>query len=105
MALASASPATPPPAKQETIPPVAQPWRRNAPEVEDDVRAALPRLPARFTRREVCEVLGYDPDRGALYRVLQKLTMEGSLRVESRGEGQKGTVYRQTDGGDSPSPV
>jgi hypothetical protein len=71
--------------------------------VEDDVRAAFPRLPERFTRREVCEALGYEPDRGALYRVLQMLKTEALVRIESAGEGQRATVYRKTGGTHSPS--
>lgn len=91
------------PAKKKPSPPVERPRRRRAPEVDDDVREAFSRLPERFTRREVCEALGYEPDRGALYRTLGGLTQEGHLRVESIGGGRKGTVYRKTGGGDSPS--
>jgi DNA-binding PadR family transcriptional regulator len=49
-----------------------------------------------FTRRDICEALGYEPDRGSLYRVLQDLVREGSLRIKTTGTGQKPTTYRQT---------
>ena len=74
------------------------PRRRRAPEVDADVRAAFPRLPATFTRREVCEALGYEPDRAALYRVLTDLTREGAVHVENPGGGQRATAYRKTGG-------
>ena len=32
--------------------------------LEEQLRAALPRLPERLTRRGVCEAIGYEPDRG-----------------------------------------
>lgn len=70
--------------------------RRRAPEVDDDVRAAFASLPETFTRRDVCEALGYEPDRGALYQSLQLLTRSGALRVESPGRGQRATIYRKT---------
>lgn len=73
------------------------PRRRRAPEVDAGVRAALPRLPATFTRGDVCEALGYEPDRTALYRTLQNLTREGTIRVESPGGGQRAATYRKTD--------
>ena len=89
-------PATPAPATPEPVPPSAAPQRRSAPEVDADVRAVLVRLPETFTRRDVCEALGYEPDRGALYRTLQDLTHEGVVRVESPGAGQRATAYRKS---------
>ena len=68
-----------------------KPRRRRAPEVDDDIRAAFASLPEKFTRRDVCEALGYEPDRGALYQSLQLLTRSGALRVESPGRGQRAT--------------
>lgn len=94
----------PSPAKQETpppLPPPSRPRRRGPGELEYDVRVALQRLPEPFTRRDICGALGYEPDRGSLYRVLQDLVREGSLRVESTGTGQIPTVYRQTGAQDA----
>jgi hypothetical protein len=76
--------------------------RRGAAEVDDDVREGFGRLPERFTRGDVCEVLRYEPDRGALYRSLQQLVAAGSVRVESPGAGQRATVYSKIGGVDSP---
>jgi hypothetical protein len=94
--------APPPPPAQEPLRPVDKPRRRSAPEVDGDVREAFASLPEKFTRGDVCEALGYEPDRGALYRILQLLTQSGALRVESRGGGQRATTYRKT--GADPSP-
>ena len=96
--------APPPPPAQEPAPLPAPTPRRSAPEVDADVRAAFPRLPAAFTRRDVCAALGYEPDRGALYRTLQDLTRAGALRVEERGGGQRATTYRKTGADPSPAP-
>ena len=83
------------PAQQPLRPP-DKPPRKRAPEVDDDIRAAFARLPESFTRGDVCEILGYEPERGALYRSLQLLTRSGALRVESPGRGQRATIYRKT---------
>ena len=88
--------APPPPPAQEPLRPPDKPRRRSAPEVDDDVREAFASLPETFTRRDVCEALGYEPDRGALYRSLQLLTRSGDLRIETPGGGQRATIYRKT---------
>ncbi len=93
-----------PAAKQEAAPPPSKPRRRTIADLEVDVRAALPRLPETFTRRDVCSALGYEPDRGSLYRILQELVQKGSAGVESVGEGQKPTVYRKTGAQHTPEP-
>jgi hypothetical protein len=51
--------AAPGPAKP---PPPVQPRRRRASEVEADVYDAFERLPETFSRREVCDAVGYEPD-------------------------------------------
>lgn len=88
--------APPAPPAQEPLPPPEKPRRRTAPEVDADVHEAFASLPETFTRRDVCEALGYEPDRGALYRSLQLLTRSGDLRVETPGGGQRATIYRKT---------
>lgn len=102
-ALASAAPTAPPPARQEPQPQIERPRRRSAAEVEADVLAALPRLPQKFTRRDVCQLLGYEPERAALYRALQKLLAEGRIQLEDRGLGQRASIYAKTGGDDSPA--
>lgn len=91
----------PSPSREKTPAPPSPPRRRGAGELEGGIRAALPGLPETFTRREVAEALGYEPDRVSLYRILQDLVREGSLRVESTGTGQIPTTYRKTDAHDA----
>jgi hypothetical protein len=105
-ALVSPEPApAPSPAKQGAPPPPPSPPRgRTIAELEVDVRAALPQLPQKFTRRDIIEAIGYEPNRGSLFRVLQELVEKGSARVESTGTGQIPTVYRKTGAPDAPVP-
>ena len=77
--------------------------RRSASEVETDVGALFYKLPERFTRGDVCKVIGYEPDRGTLYRVLQDLVRRGYVVIEVEGGGNRATVYRKTDGPDTPA--
>lgn len=93
-----------PAAKKETPPPPRPPRRRTIAEVERDIREALPQLPETFTRRDVCRALGYEPDRGSLYRILQELVQKGSIGVQSVGEGQKPSVYRKAGALHTPEP-
>ena len=99
------APAVPAPATEPPLPPPIAPRRRTPGEVSDDVLAALPRLPELFTRGDVCEALGYEPDRAILYRILQELRQEGSIDVDSPGAGQRATVYRRIGASDSPEGV
>ncbi len=88
------------PAKQE----IPSPRRRSIGELERDVRAALPLLPEEFTRRDICDAVGYEPDRGSLFRILKELVQDGSTRVEFVGTGQIPTVYRKTGASHTPEP-
>ena len=83
-------------------PPTEQPRRRKGPEVEEDVYARFSELPESFTRRDVCRVLGYEPDRAVLHRVLKKLLEEELTYVELKADGQRAARYRKT--GVEPSP-
>ena len=79
--------------------------RQKAGELYHDVLAALPGLPEPFTQSNVCQAIGYAPDRGSLYRVLQELRIEGSLAIQSSGSGSQPTRYRKIQidtGGDEP---
>jgi hypothetical protein len=79
--------------------PAPSPPRRRTPgDLEHDLRETLPRLPEKFTRGDVREALGYEPDRGTLYRILQGLVRNGSLHIEDVGSGRRATVYRKTGG-------
>lgn len=95
------APATP----QPPLPPKSPPPRRRVPaEVNDDLLAALPRLPELFTRGDVCVAIGYQPDRAVLYRILQELREDGVIEQESAGSGQRASVYRWTGASHSPEP-
>jgi hypothetical protein len=73
--------------------------------VSNDVEAALPSLPETFTRGDVWDALGDEPDRALLYRILQDLRREGRIDLQSLGAGQRATVYRRIDPSDSPADV
>jgi hypothetical protein len=100
-ALPAGAVAAPPPAPAPPPPP-EQPQRRKGPEVEDDVGARFWELPEVFTRRDVCRVLGYEPDRAVLHRILKKLLRDGSTSVEFKGDGQRPAKYRKTGQEHSP---
>jgi len=100
-----AAPPTPPPATQEVPSAPRQPRHRSPSEVNDDVLAALPHLPETFTRGDVCKTLGYEPDRAILYRVLQDLVQKGRIYLETRGAGQRATIYCRTEPSDPPASV
>jgi len=84
--------APPPPAQPQ---PPAHASRRRAGELYNDVRDALAKLPEVFDRNDVCEQLGYEPDRGSLYRTLQELIEEGILAREAPGAGRAPARYRK----------
>jgi hypothetical protein len=76
--------------------------RHKAGELEAGVEAALASVPEVFDRNDVCRVLGYEPDRGSLYRTLQDLVNEGTLALQRRGSGKATTQYRKTRAGSPP---
>ena len=90
---APAPPVAPPPQPVAPAPPARR--RRQPGELYEEVVATLPRLPARFAFSDICQLLGYTPDRGSLYRVLQELKDLGSIAIHSRGTGTQPTRYRQ----------
>lgn len=80
--------------RQPAAPPApTRPSRRSLAQVYADVSAALPRLPELFDRNHVREAIGYEPDRVALFRVLNDLVAEKTLSVQVRGGGQRPTTY------------
>lgn len=89
-------PPPPPAAPAEPAPPRRR--RLRAGELKHDVAAALDRLPDLFVFSDVCEAIGYAPDRGSLHRVLQELKAEGHLALHGRGTGTQPTRYRKLAG-------
>lgn len=55
----------------------------------------LPRLPEVFDKNDVVRLLGWDPPRATLFRVLQNLVFKGLLTVEHYGAGRVSTTYRK----------
>lgn len=85
-----------PPAAPPAAPPPSQPRRRGAGELEGEVEEVLAELPEEFDRNDICRALGYEPDRGSLYRVLEELRKSGRISVQQFGSGRVPTRYRNT---------
>lgn len=83
-----------PPRDREVSRPPEKRVRRPPGELQAEVEAALAQLPESFDRNDLLAVLGGEPDRSSLFRVLQEMTDAGRLRVEVRGEGRSPTRYR-----------
>jgi len=71
------------------------PQRRLAGQLEADVRAALEHCPEVFQTGDLCRLLGYQPNRGNLYRLLQELLTGGVIAYENKGQGRAGSKYRK----------
>jgi hypothetical protein len=84
------------PALSAPLPTPPKPARRGPWELHNDIVDALEKLPEIFTRNDICQAIGYEPDRGSLYRVLQGLMEEGAAVVEQTGSGKWPTRYRKT---------
>lgn len=69
--------------------------RRQAGSLRDEVAAALPNLPERFTKDDVGRTLTETPDRASLFRALRTLEEEGLMRIETFGRGRNPTIYRK----------
>jgi hypothetical protein len=87
-------PAAPP--QPAGVPPLTR--RLRAGELREDIEAAFPRIPETFTYTDVCEAIGYAPDRGSVHRVLLELKLEGRLELAKRGTGVSPSRYRQLRG-------
>jgi hypothetical protein len=81
----------------------SRPRRRGPGELEGEVEDALAVVPESFDRNDVCRVLGYEPNRGSLYRVLQEFVDAGRLTILQGGSGRTTTRYRKSPG-DFPPP-
>jgi hypothetical protein len=66
--------------------------------VLNDLDAALPGLPQNFDKHDVIRALGYEPAHTTLFRALQQLRSEGTLRIEDHSSGGVTTRYRKTGG-------
>ena len=84
------------PALPAPLPTPPKPARRGPWELHTDVVDALEKVPEIFNRNDICQAIGYEPDRGSLYRVLQGLIANGGVVVEQTGSGKWPTRYRKT---------
>lgn len=91
----SSSPPVAIPSLPEAKPPSNRPARRAAWQLLKDVENALAEAPEVFDRNDICDALGYEPDRGSLYRIFQQLVREGVLGLEDRGLGKQPSRYRK----------
>ncbi len=106
-----AAPAAPSPAAPAALAPVAQeqppalslPHGQRTSTAREEIFSSFYRLPQRFTRTDVCKMLGYEPDRGTLFRILRELVDQGALQIVERGAGQRATVYAKTVRAEVPS--
>jgi hypothetical protein len=63
--------------------------------VEQELRRIYRQLPETFGRSDIHALLGYQPDRGALYRILAELSNQGDLVIERGAVGRTPAVYRK----------
>lgn len=70
--------------------------RRRVGELYCEIRDAISNLPEVFHRGDVCARLGYQPDRGSLFRALREMVEEGVLAVQTPGDNRRPTLYRRT---------
>jgi hypothetical protein len=94
-------PASAAPALPALLAAPAQPARRGAWDLFNDVQRALDEAPEVFDRNDICRILGYEPNRGSLYRTFQELIQEGACAIEERGTGKVPTRYRKTEPSDA----
>jgi hypothetical protein len=103
--LSDPAPSSPPPAASPAPPQVKplanQPQRRAPWQLLEDVEKALADVAEVFDRNDICDALGYEPDRGSLYRILQQLIGNGVLALEDRGAGKHPSRYRKLATDDS----
>jgi hypothetical protein len=80
-----------------TRPASAQPRHSRLPinQWQDDLESALPTLPEVFTKADLVRALGYQPARGTLLRIFDKLLLERRITVVKASDGGKPTTYRK----------
>ena len=95
--------AEPAPARSAPPPPPPPPQRRPPGTLEDEIEAALDKVPEIFDQHDLRKALTYQPDRGSLFRALKALVADGLLAVEESGRGKVATRYRKTIDADAPA--
>ncbi|HEY4595960.1 MAG TPA: hypothetical protein VIJ02_06130, partial [Thermoanaerobaculia bacterium] len=57
------------------------------------LEAAFAELPEEFDRRDIIRVLGYEPPRATLFRVLEQLVVDKWISVAWYSSGRSSTLY------------
>lgn len=83
----------PTPPRSETVPPPEPPREIRRGQVREEIQAAFAELPEQFDRRDVIRVLGYEPPRATLFRVLEQLVADKWISVAWYGNGRSSTRY------------
>ena len=63
--------------------------------MEQELRRIYRQLPETFGRSDIHALLGYEPDRGALYRILADLSKKGVLVLHKVSLGRRPAAYRK----------
>ncbi len=82
----------PEPPEEPAPPPAQEPENRRG-MVREEIEAAFEALPTEFERQDVIRILGYEPPRATLFRVLNQLVAEGWLSIASYSIGRLSTRY------------
>jgi hypothetical protein len=94
--LPSEGPVTAAPAVAKSPPPPpAQRKRRPGGEVKEELQRIYPQLPETFGRSDINALLGYEPERAGLYRILAELSTKGALVIVKPALGRTPAVYRK----------
>ncbi|PYQ57621.1 MAG: hypothetical protein DMF53_22135 [Acidobacteria bacterium] len=80
-------------ASSETVTPPEPPKEIRRGQVREEIEAAFAELPEEFDRRDVIRVLGYEPPRATLFRVLEQLVVDKWISVAWYSSGRSSTRY------------
>ena len=80
-------------ASSETVTPPEPPKEIRRGQVREEIEAAFAELPEEFDRRDVIRVLGYEPPRATLFRVLEQLVVDKWISVAWYSIGRSSTRY------------
>jgi len=80
-------------ASSETVTSPVPPKETRRGQVREEIEAAFAELPEEFDRRDVIRVLGYEPPRATLFRVLEQLVENRWITVASYSTGRSSTRY------------
>jgi hypothetical protein len=81
------------PPQSETVTPPEPPKEMRRGQVREEIEAAFAELPEEFDRRDVIRVLGYEPPRATLFRILQELVVDKWISVARYSTGRASTRY------------